>query len=335
MADFNPIFEIDAGKILAKLHLAGQQQVQGNVTVINTAIKNPVDNANPEQAGDTLFDLENKSGEYELAIVDSLEFIPTYELSCDEKFAELFEQYNKIKEKNGDNNSDDKKTNDKDSKNDKKQDDKNASTSLTAKTKDKDDAQKNESIQHINKKILSLIFEDTNNDNDKKEDTEENKELIDIQKKILERCDEYSKHFIAGKSYKKDDKNFEESYKSFEKAIEEENEGRIKQKNEQSDKLKKRISKYFYDYFTTFAGKDNAKKINEKDVVIRPIDASDDKITPSSFDKINDYKIEVDDKVEKEIEQKIDEARKDEKQRHDTIKYQVALIVGYKVDTEY
>ena len=67
MADFNPIFEVHAGKILSKLHLAAQQQVPNSV-IVNTAIKNPVDKADPQNPGKTEFDLENKSGEYELAI---------------------------------------------------------------------------------------------------------------------------------------------------------------------------------------------------------------------------------------------------------------------------
>ena len=62
MAEFNPVFEIDASKLLAKLHLAGQQAIP-NSKVINTGIKDNDPKADPNSPGKVTF-VFSKLGEY-------------------------------------------------------------------------------------------------------------------------------------------------------------------------------------------------------------------------------------------------------------------------------
>ena len=79
MADKEPevLFEIDAAKILAKLHLAGLQPCtydQNKEFIVNTGIKNDDPKAKPENPGKVEFDLGNSQGEYELGFVTSVTY---------------------------------------------------------------------------------------------------------------------------------------------------------------------------------------------------------------------------------------------------------------------
>lgn len=70
MADNNFLFEIDAGKILAKMHLGGQMKYK-NLKFFNTGILNNEDKK-PEDItakSKITFDFENKSGIYEIGVL--------------------------------------------------------------------------------------------------------------------------------------------------------------------------------------------------------------------------------------------------------------------------
>ena len=64
MADiFNPIYTVDAGVILAKLHLAGKSQV-ANFFVVNSAIENEKPGDTAENPGKCKFNTDIKTGKF-------------------------------------------------------------------------------------------------------------------------------------------------------------------------------------------------------------------------------------------------------------------------------
>lgn len=92
------IFEIDAGKILAKLHLAGQQAIP-NAIPINTGIVNPVAKADPSKPGNVEFNLDNKNGQYEFGVLKLLSYQVPIDVSKNKKLADLYKKLEKAKEK--------------------------------------------------------------------------------------------------------------------------------------------------------------------------------------------------------------------------------------------
>ena len=110
------LFTIDAGKILAKLHLAAQQQAP-NCVVINTGIKNPSGKQDPKDPGKVEFDFENKSGEYQACFGWTADNRYTYKVAIDpaknKKLVKLLEDLAKAQGKKkdaADQKPDDKKT---------------------------------------------------------------------------------------------------------------------------------------------------------------------------------------------------------------------------------
>ena len=110
------LFTIDAGKILAKLHLAAQQQAP-NCVVINTGIKNPSGKQDPKDPGKVEFDFENKSGEYQACFGWTADNRYTYKVAIDpaknKKLKKLLEDLAKAQGKKkdaADQKPDDKKT---------------------------------------------------------------------------------------------------------------------------------------------------------------------------------------------------------------------------------
>lgn len=86
MAD-NVLFEIDASKILAKLHLAGIKA--GGLLdaktdfYINTGIIDDDPKATPENPGKVTFDLTNSSTEYQLGYVTTVSYYKSYDVEKD------------------------------------------------------------------------------------------------------------------------------------------------------------------------------------------------------------------------------------------------------------
>ena len=62
------LFNINAGQILSKLHLAARSQAP-NFIIVNTAIKDETESSTPENPGKCEFDFSNKSGEYEVCFI--------------------------------------------------------------------------------------------------------------------------------------------------------------------------------------------------------------------------------------------------------------------------
>lgn len=89
----DPVFDIDAEILLAKLHLAAKEQTitdQG-MFVVNTGIKNSDDNAKPNNIGNVTFDLNNNTGEYQLGVAKLF----NYQLQVDIKKLKIFQDLDK------------------------------------------------------------------------------------------------------------------------------------------------------------------------------------------------------------------------------------------------
>lgn len=61
-------FNVDAGQLIAKLHLAGKTQAP-NCTVVNSGIKDEKKSDKPEAPNKCTFDMTNKGGQYEVAFI--------------------------------------------------------------------------------------------------------------------------------------------------------------------------------------------------------------------------------------------------------------------------
>ena len=73
--DKEALFTVNAEQILAKLHLAGKKAAKNNnFIVINSGMKDETDNDTEDNPGKSLFDLTNKSGEYEVCFVTDQPF---------------------------------------------------------------------------------------------------------------------------------------------------------------------------------------------------------------------------------------------------------------------
>ena len=75
MAEPEILFDVNASKILAKLHLGALEAVKQWLSegfFVNTGIKNDNPSAKPDNPGKVEFDLTN--GEYEIGYVTSIDF---------------------------------------------------------------------------------------------------------------------------------------------------------------------------------------------------------------------------------------------------------------------
>lgn len=126
------LFEVDASKILAKLHLAGVQSIKLDVGefFVNSGIKNDDPNAKPDNPGKVEFDLTNAQGEYEVGYVGSIKYERSFDIQ--KKLDELAKEFSKEA----------------------------AGKELLAKTKDADDKHKKDLIDQLEKdagiKVKSL-----------------------------------------------------------------------------------------------------------------------------------------------------------------------------------
>jgi hypothetical protein len=102
MANQNdPFFTIDAGKILAKLHLAAKTQVTTKDAVVeNSGIEDEEKNDTPEKPGKTTFNLDKGKGEYTLSITYKYaEFKPQINLETDKNVEGLRAELKKTNDK--------------------------------------------------------------------------------------------------------------------------------------------------------------------------------------------------------------------------------------------
>lgn len=334
MADFNPVFEIDSGALLAKLHLAGAQQAP-NAVIVNTGVENPPDKPDPANLGKTKFVLDSKTGSYQVAAISWMAFKPKIvpekleELAKLEKqLADAYEKAGKSLEAGGE--EDEKKSSSEpEEKDNRKEEDAHSKESLTAKTKDEDDKQpKKESIQ-TKLSLMKLLFEDDAEDGEKEDPEVEKAEKA---------CYDFYNSFQAKmtKKPKLDEDDFLASRKSFYEAIQEENKLRAGDTEEAKLQLKKTAAKELKTYFETFAGKENVKNLDEKSMAIYLVGVGDGQAKVSDFaDIVSDdrSRVEVADKRE-EVDKAIEEAQSDEKKANEDIRCYAAVVAGFQIDLD-
>lgn len=296
MANSNDaVFQIDAGKILAKLHLAGQQAIPNSIP-INTGIENPVAKADPKNLGNTEFNLDNKTGEYQFAVMKLLKYQVLIDLKKNKNLEKLQKDLEKAIEEDA------KKT-------EKGGKDKHADAKLTDKTKDEDDKES-----------------DKEDGEDGEEQVDKNSKTYKVQQEILK---EYASYKL--KEYKEDKENFKESLKSFIDAVKAENELRKKTKQDNEDKLQKEAFTDIKTYFKTVSGDKNASKIKEADIVKLNADVDGKTKDPTQFKDIKDFKITteaVDDQIKK-YEEELQSSKP-----NDWITRNIMFAIGFSVEIE-
>lgn len=89
------LFEVDASKVIAKLHLAGVQPLEyaDGEFLANTGIVDDSKNATPENPGSVAFDLKNSSKKYQVGYAVPIKYTKDYNL--DEKMKTLLSTYEK------------------------------------------------------------------------------------------------------------------------------------------------------------------------------------------------------------------------------------------------
>ena len=98
MANENDIvFSMNAGQLICKLHLAGQEQLfKAKCISINTGYINPDIKATPVNPGNVDFNLDNK-GLYELGIFRTLECYPQLDVTKNKDLVKALNEYQKFK----------------------------------------------------------------------------------------------------------------------------------------------------------------------------------------------------------------------------------------------
>ena len=92
------LFSLDAGVLLAKLHLAGISQTKQKGVVVNSGVIDSADGDTPENPNKSNFDLDNKSKTYEVATFVELEYVVPYEELGGEDFANKIIENQKIED---------------------------------------------------------------------------------------------------------------------------------------------------------------------------------------------------------------------------------------------
>lgn len=188
--DAKAMFEIDAGKLLAKLHLAGQEQVPNSI-VINTAVKDPDSKATPQNPGKVSFDTKTQS--YQVAVVKKVTFKDVIDPTKGEKVIKAQKKIDDYKKKHGENHEKDSAT-DKTNEMDKQEKDKYYNELLDALdqykvpgyTRDKDNPE--ESVKKFNEAL----------EKENKKRTEDYKKAVEETKKAaLEDLATYYKNFAG------------------------------------------------------------------------------------------------------------------------------------------
>ena len=90
------LFSLDAGVLLAKLHLAGISQTKQRAIVVNSGIVDSSDSDTPEKPNKSNFDLDNKSGQYEVATFVPVEYVVPYEELGGEGYVKKVTSHQKI-----------------------------------------------------------------------------------------------------------------------------------------------------------------------------------------------------------------------------------------------
>lgn len=346
------LFEVNAGKLLATLHLAASQAIPNSIA-INSGIENPQSKPNPEKPDKTTFNVNNKSGKYQLGIVSSTKTL-AYRIQLDptkdEILTKAYDEFKKAEEKDASKNDTKNESikkiisfeeyllteeaengsdkglldKDKDNNKDNSKDNKNAETN-------KNDDSKND------KKDTN----DESSDDMISEDSESYKKAQDVIKEYNRYCSKCkSKKFVEFKKQldecqkgkiEKDGKkinalqNFKALDALFQEAIKEENNERIEEKKKNIDEQKKIILEDMKKYITTFAGPENASSIKDDNCALFIADISGKAKDETQFQEFKkDFQIVVPNKIIEDLEKKHDAIFKKD------ISEYVEINIGYK-----
>ena len=301
MANANDVsFEIDAGVVLAKLHLAGAQAVSNKVQVLNSGIQNQsnyLQPPKPENPGKVLFDCDNKGGSYQMAMTSSIAsgFV-SYKCKVDIKklkeFNEALARYNESKGKDNALSSELSASSESTSKTGSSASSNNASDSTDKVT---DDVDKNaiNTAKKENSESSSQSKTEGSKDNSKNTSEDSKGKLGEEAKVLLKVMKDY-----GFKAYKEDPNDVDASMAAFKKSIEEENITRKEEYQKNLDVQKKDAYQTAKAYFEQFAGKDNSSKIKPQDIVVIGRTVGDLGKAPKIEDisklcTVKKYKIEV------------------------------------------
>lgn len=180
-AEPKALFTVDAGKILAKLHLAGKTQAP-NFLVVNTGIKNEKENDNPDSPGKTTFDLSSKDGKFEVCFVKlGFQYVEKIDPNQDPAVQKAEEKVDKEKDKNS------KLTDDQ-------------------KSVAKENQEKNKAIA----KLVNGVKTDSSNDEIKAAVKDENEKRAEqkeeafkkLKAQVIKEAGEYFKKFCGSENYK-------------------------------------------------------------------------------------------------------------------------------------
>lgn len=335
----NTSFELDAGKLLATLHLAAAAAVPNSVS-LNTGIVNPAAKPDPANPGKTEFNLDGD--EYQIGISNfttPLTYSCQIDLTKDKKLAKAYEEFKKAEEK------------DNKQKNESVklmsfseflllEDNKEAGSDKGILDKDKDaqdkdnkgDKEKNNEQQTNNmlikdtesyKKALELI--EIYNDyikNCKAEKFKQLAKLINDSQKEKAKVD--NKDVEAIKDFKQIDKLFQE-------AVQEENTNRQNDKNKSFEAAKKAAIDDLKTYVTTYSGKENAAKIRDSECELFDLDTDAKVRDPTQFKGSTDGIIDSTD-ISNQIK-KIEEDTQ-VKDPHKVLQRNIGFKIGFKINFE-
>lgn len=329
MANENDIvFSMNAGQLICKLHLAGQEQLlnaRDPRISINTGYINPNINANPTDIKGVDFNLDNK-GLYELGIFEKLEYYPQLDVTKNKDLVKALNEYQKFLEKNKINVEEDKSDNKKE---------KEKEQSLTVKPgEDKKTDSNNSLSKDYPKEINNLIIQLNRYDRILKEYwTKKQKQFEDITK------DKYKKiqkdNTIDEQKKNEFFTNIKLAIDDFNSAVKKHNEDKLKLRKKSEDASKKNAHNLFKTYFTTVAGKEAGSKIQPTDIF--KLDGSVD--TPIEKDitefkgTIKNFAIDTTN-IQKEVQKKEEEFYNKPETVENPIKRSLLYVVKYAIEQE-
>lgn len=259
-------------------------------------MENPPDNPDPAKLGNTKFVLDSKTGDYQVAAIAWMPFRAAIDpqkldtlaklekdlaAACDKAGVSLNGDEEDSEKRDGSNKDKTASSSGKEKDGRGSGEDLHAKESLTAKTKDQDDKQKNESLV-VKRSLLKALFEDLD---DSGEDGEEEDKLAPEVEKAQKACFDFYNKFQAAMEKKPelDAEDFNASRTSFYQAIAETNKLRAANSEEAKLKLKKTAAGQLKTYFETFVGKANVKGLDEKSMAIYLVGVGDGEAKVSDF----------------------------------------------------
>ena len=306
MANENDIvFSMNAGQLICKLHLAGQEQLfKAKCISINTGYINPDIKATPANPGNVDFNLDNK-GLYELGIFRTLEYYPQLDVTKNKDLVKALNEYQKFLEKNKINVEEDKKTD--------------SNNSLP-----KDYPKEIENLTIQLNRYTGILKEYL---------TKKDKAFEDITK---EKYKEISKDNAIDEQKKNEFfTNIKVAIDDFNAGIKKHNEDKLKLRKEAEDFLKKDVYNLFKTYFTTVAGKDAGSKIQPTDIfkLDGSVDIPIEKDITEFKGTIKNFAIDTTN-IKKEVQKKEEEFYNKPETVKNPIKHSLLYVVKYAIEQE-